>query len=297
VYSVATIQDVDGDGVRDVVAAVWNTTRAALCVSGATGLVLWTQPNVGGYGMQVEALRDVDGDGVDEVLVGSWNNALLCLRGRTGAVLWSLPTGSANGGDVWTVAAIPDVDGDGVDDALGGSFDTYVYCASGRTGALLWSQPTGNRVFSVSWVGDADGDGKPEALAGTQDTTNKVLVYGIEGDSGLALPRLVQTGTPALGQTVALYTTGLPGDLFGVFLAAGTAALPLPPFGTLLLDPATLTALGAGAVPANGTAATPLPVPNLAALVGLTVHFQALVGANLPAGVGALTNRASMTIQ
>ncbi len=297
VYSLTTIQDVDGDGIRDVVAAVWNRSAAAVCVSSATGQRLWTQPSVGGYGMKVAPLPDVTGDGIDEVIVGSWNNAILCLDGSDGAQLWSTPTGSRNGGDVWTVSAIPDVNGDGFADALAGSFDTLIYGVSGIDGSVLWTHTTNNRVYSVSWMGDTNGDGKPEAIAGTQDTTSRTLVYCIEGDSGLEPPYLVRTGTAARGGAIALHTTGLPGDGFGLFMSTGTAAVPVASFGTLLLDPQNLFALTSGAVPGSGTQATALPIPAIAALLGVPLHFQSLVGADLFAGVGGFTNREDVTIQ
>lgn len=297
IMSLATVSDVDGDGRDDVVAAVWNATAGAVCVSSMTGNRLWTHGAVGGNGMKVAALPDVSGDGVDEVLVGSWNNAILCLDGATGARRWSTPTGTKNGGDVWTLSAMPDVNGDTLSDAVAGSFDGLVYGVDGRTGAVLWTQDTGNRVYSASWMNDVDGDGKPEAIAGTQDTVNNVLVYGIAGDSGLTLPYLARSGAARPGGVVELHSNGLPGDAFIVFGALGTASLPVVTFGTLLLDPATLFQLSAGAVPGTGTGTAVLPLPASPALVGVTLYFQSLVGADPRARLAALTNRVQMTIE
>lgn len=296
VYSVDTIQDVDGDGARDVVAAVWNNAGAATCVSSATGQPLWTHAGVGGYGMKVAPLADATGDGIDEVLVGSWNNAVLCLDGATGATLWSAPTGTKNGGDVWTVSSIPDVDGDGVADAIAGSFDTLVYGLSGADGSILWTQATANRIYSVSWTGDANGDGKPEALAGTQDTANQTLVWGIEGDSGLIPPYLVLTGSGGLGTPITMRTTALPGNVFALFLALGTGSINIGPFGTLLLDPQTMVTVKVGFAPAGGTDATTLVIPTTASLIGLPLYFQSLAGPDLFAGLASFTNRVLATI-
>lgn len=290
IQSMETIADVDGDGLRDIVAATWGSGREATCVSSADGQAIWAQSAIGGLGMKVAPLRDVDGDGIEEVLVGSWANAITCLRGGDGALLWSTAAGTQNGGDVWTVSAIPDVNGDGTDDALGGSFDTRVYCCDGRTGAVLWSRGTQNRVFSVSWAGDQNGDGKPEALAGTQDTSNTTLVYGIEGDSGLVPPYLVLTGTGAIGTTVDLHTTGLPGEAFVLLLSFGPGSVQVGGFGTLLLDPTFLLVLAAGGIPSDGTAENALPLPGDPAFIGLPLDFQSLVGPDLFAGLGKFTN-------
>lgn len=295
VLSMETVADVSGDGKRDIVASTWNSSKTVVCVASNNGGEVWTR-GLGTFGQKVAPLADVSGDGADEVLVGSLNNSILCLDGATGATRWTRATGTLNGGDVWTLAAMPDVNGDDFEDVVAGSFDGYAYCVDGTDGSVIWDQNTGNRVFTVSWMGDTNGDGKPEALVGTQDTTNNTLVYGIEGDSGLVPPYVALTGTGEIGTTIRVHTTGLPGDEYILFIALGSASIPVGGLGTLLLQPSTLRIMGQGVVPSDGTENTDIPLPPEPLLVGFPLHFQSLVGPDIFGGLPKLTNSVMTTI-
>ncbi len=165
VRSVASMPDLTGDGVPEALAG--SSNGWVRCLSGVNGAVVW-QRNVGYSVMKVALLGDQNGDGVPEVLVGWWRNAILCLDGLRGETRWSTPTGTTNGGDVWTVAAIDDLDGDGLQDVVAGSFDTKVYVVRGSDGGVLGTFPTNRRLYFVGSMPDVDGDGLPEILAGTQ---------------------------------------------------------------------------------------------------------------------------------
>jgi hypothetical protein len=194
VYTVASITDIDGDGVDEALAGAWNDT--VYCISGAStgaATTVW-RSNVGDYVMRVVATGDVDGDGYQEVLVGSWDNAIICLRGVNGSILWSTPTGTLNGGDVWSLDATGDLDGDGLMDVVAGSFDCNVYLCSGVDGHVLGQYDTGKRLYTVRGMPDVTGDGRGEVLAGTQgltgtrgtlyclSATNMLLTGGLVGN-------------------------------------------------------------------------------------------------------------------
>ena len=79
-----------------------------------------------------------------------------------------------------------------------------------------------------------------------------------------------------------------------LFAALGSSALPLPGYGTLRLDPASMTLLGAAAStsPAH---TVQLAVPNVPALAGTSLHLQ---GAVLDPLIGVrLTNAIVDTVQ
>jgi hypothetical protein len=57
----------------------------------------------------------------------------------------------------------------------------------------------------------------------------------------------------------------------------GGASIPLPPFGTLLLDPAMLALLVQAAMPGNGIFSLTLQIPLDPALTGVTPHYQAAI--------------------
>ncbi len=167
IHDVAAIEDVNGDGIQDVLAGVWDGN--VYCRSGFGGAHIWSYL-VGTYDyiMRVVPIDDVDEDGIQDVLVGSWKNAIICLSGVDGSLICNYTVGTLNGGDVWTVDAIGDVNGDGYPEALGGSFDYNVYCVDLRQCDTLWTFYTGNRLYTVRGLPDVTGDCVPDALAGTQ---------------------------------------------------------------------------------------------------------------------------------
>ncbi|MCK4403793.1 MAG: VCBS repeat-containing protein [candidate division Zixibacteria bacterium] len=197
VHDVAAIEDVNGDGVQDALAGVWN--GYVYCRSGANGAHIWSYyVGLYQYVMRVVPIDDIDDDGIQDVLIGSWLNAIICVSGVNGAEICSYTVGTLNGGDVWTVDAIDDVNGDGYPEALGGSFDYKVYCVDLRACSTLWTYYTGNRVFTVRGLPDVNGDGTPDALAGTQMLGKSGgKAYCISGGIPLdTVPHIVST-TPA----------------------------------------------------------------------------------------------------
>ena len=77
---------------------------------------------------------------------------------------------------------------------------------------------------------------------------------------------------------------GVASDLVGrqffayPFLASATASVPLPPFGTLFLDPSTIVNLAPVAIPQPaGMSTLSFLVPNVPSLVGMSLYAQALI--------------------
>lgn len=109
-------------------------------------------------------------------------------------------------------------------------------------------------------------------------------------------PYLVLTGSAHRGTPITLHTTGLPGEVFGLFLALGSGSVNVGPFGTLLLDPQTMVTVKIGFVPGGGTDAMTLTIPTSASLIGTPLHFQSLAGPNVLAGLAVFTNSVLATI-
>jgi len=121
-------------------------------------------------------------------------------------------------------------------------------------------------------VADFDADGDPDLIGPGAPAVYANLTRHA-GRAGLVVPNA----------PLALAIHGAPGDSW--VLAAslpGTPPLPLPPLGTLFLDPASLLILGGGVIPANGRfdfAGGAMPP-----LHGFTFAWQALVGPMLSNG-------------
>ena len=70
--------------------------------------------------------------------------------------------------------------------------------------------------------------------------------------------------------------------------------MPLPPYGTLGLDPLTVNVFDVRTIPASGRHDLPVPIPNDGSLVGGTIFFQSLIGS---VGTARFRNVSSVTIQ
>ena len=165
VRSVISTVDTNDDSVEDVIAG--SGSDVVFCLSGSDGSIIWSRDLYHDI-IQVTPLGDVTGDNIPEILVGASTNAVNCLDGSTGSVLWSTPTGTANGGYVWSVACLDDISGDGLPDAIAGSFDTKIYVLRGTDGLVLGTFSTSRRVYGVASAPDVNNDGYDEILGGTQ---------------------------------------------------------------------------------------------------------------------------------
>jgi hypothetical protein len=185
-HAATVINDINGDGVSEVVIGNWDSSNQVHCLDGVSGTPIWDFHN-GSYNyiMRLVTLADVNKDGYNDVAVGSWDRAVRVVDGLTGDLIWESYAGSLNGGDFWAVYNVDDVNGDHVEEVVGGSFDTKVYLFNGANGDTLWMYPTGNRLMSVRGTRDISGNGVPDVLAGTQYIGGGGgRTYALEGGEG-----------------------------------------------------------------------------------------------------------------
>jgi len=211
--ALAGCADVDGDGVRDVIAGCQQYGFGGGMVrvfSGVTGAVLheWT-----GFpaAHSVADAGDVDADGVTDILVGDiWANATFpnagaawVFSGATGAQLYRFDGEAPEAYLGGSVAGLGDVDGDGHSDVLIGSwgapttkaFAGKAYVRSGLDGSILHELSGtidhGYFGFSAARIDDTDGDGVADFAVGAEgeDTLgySTGAVYLYSGATGALL--------------------------------------------------------------------------------------------------------------
>ncbi|MBL8899087.1 MAG: CRTAC1 family protein [Planctomycetes bacterium] len=106
----------------------------------------------------------------------------------------------------------------------------------------------------------------------------RVSSAAIDARHTLVETGLVVRGEVRRGRTVSLQVGGPAGDAAVTFASAGASSIPLPPFGTLGLDPLTLFQLDARVLPASRRGELAIPIPNDPSLAGARVYLQSLIG-------------------
>ncbi len=229
-YSVAGVDDVDGDGRGDLLVGAYSEDAGtgvfsgrAYVFSGATGTLLYTlvSPNAesgGFFGLAVSGVPDVNGDGRGDLLVGAYKEDLGLFLQNGRAYLYSGATGdllhilvspnAAESSDFGTaVSGVADADGDGRGDLLVGAYNENTdgqpgysrqgraYLYSGATGLLLHTlespNPRRGGEFGWSVSGVLDADGDGRGDLLVGTGAAEQRVYLFSGATGALLHELV----------------------------------------------------------------------------------------------------------
>lgn len=205
--AVAGINDVDGDGVGDLLVGAYSSGVGgeAYLISGASGVLIHTLSGgvtANHFGRSIAATHDVDGDGLQDILVGAplsdpaglvSAGSVFLFSSATGAELLSIAGAAGSEEFGTTVASIGDLDGDTLPEiAVGargavttaGSAAGAIRVFSSATGLLqmefLGEYANGQLGSSLAAPGDVDGDGIPDILGASP------LADGYATDSGMA---------------------------------------------------------------------------------------------------------------
>jgi len=198
--SIKQINDVNGDGINDIVICSGNYYTA--CWNGnssVSGDLLWIfntgydNNNTGAVqwddGMVIR--DDVDGDGIQDIVFGcaGGNEMVYTVSGRTGRQIWSYGDSvSYSDGDIEDIRADKDFNGDGIKDVLVSANGTgtgtggrhAVICLNGLDGSVIFnvtqaSTFTGDLVSTQ--FGGAIGWGTPYGVHSFSNTGSEVWSY------------------------------------------------------------------------------------------------------------------------
>jgi outer membrane protein assembly factor BamB len=168
---VASIPDVTGDGIPDVVTGSNNCFVYML--NGSNGKIIW-QTRIDSSVVSLKYHPDAYGDSIPDVIVGSAMGTVYLLSGLNGNILWTFKTNASitprDG-----IVTIHDITGDGKAEVVIGSYDHNVYLLNGINGEVIWTFKTENKIESVACVPDA-----MRVIVGSRDKK----VYLIDGRLG-----------------------------------------------------------------------------------------------------------------
>lgn len=211
--AIAALDDIDGDGVTDILGGApsqGNGAGAVYAYSGVTGATLYSISGsaADGLGSSLAILGDVNGDGVVDFLVGApGEDRVYAHSGADGSLLWHVD-GPNSGARFGNALATVEVDGDGILDLVIGARWTKVganwhngrvHVLSGATRALLFQKDgppnqDSELGFSVANAGDVNGDGVEDIVAGAPGEAisfpARGSVYVWSGSNGALLHKI-----------------------------------------------------------------------------------------------------------
>jgi hypothetical protein len=217
-HVLAAMNDLDGDGVRDVLVGAPDDTTlgtnegAAYAFSGKSGALLQTFTASNSqldFGTQVAGAKDVDGDGTPDVLVSNprWGSnaakkdlhgSAWLFSGKTGALLLQVTGTVFDQRFGSALLAWTDADGDGVPDFVAGDGpDGNVRFISSATGVQIRRRVPEFGSAPLKVIGDLDGDGVKDFLTASPLANSANLlgpdagvVLTFDGKNGTTLAKL-----------------------------------------------------------------------------------------------------------
>ena len=202
--SVKYMDDVNGDGIPEVIAA--NDNYLTYCINGQsdgeadvfwvfdTGIDPLRTGNVE-YERGMVSAPDLNNDGTGDVVIGTTggSRSVFAVSGADGQEIWGFDTHDygGEGGWVYEVTCEKDWNDDAIFDVLaavggpsGSTEPKSVFCLDGTNGSVIWRAQVEQTVYSVRALDDLNGDGYSEVICGTSPISGTYYVKCINGANG-----------------------------------------------------------------------------------------------------------------
>ena len=171
VWALMQLDDITGDGVKDVVAGDFGGNY--YYINPVNNLQLYQGTISGSLILRFEKLKDVNSDGYSDVLVAHSKSNGVVLNGYDGSNVWFKPLADKS----WNVAVINDINDDDINDVLIGTLfsSNYCYFLNGVDGSEFESINYSTPVDAINSIPDIVGDGTMEMVVGGRN--GKVYCY------------------------------------------------------------------------------------------------------------------------
>jgi len=185
-HGVAALEDVNGDGVPDIVGGVGEPSYKFKAFNGTNGNPLWEFPVTSASGGGKEVLEWRLAGQPSDIIASAFWGPIYRLNGVNGAQRWSYPTG---GRGVLQMMRLRDVTSDGTDEIVAVMLLGGAVCLNGANGQVVWSLPTSN-TMGVAVLPDVNRDGFDDVALAVQNQGTMI----VKGQDGVQLG-LYPTGT------------------------------------------------------------------------------------------------------
>ena len=156
------LEDINSDGIRDVVIGTGGNNELVYALSGRTGKLLWTYGDstqtADGDVNGLSVLKDYNGDGKKDVLVaasgeGEFNgrHAMICLNALNGSVIFYSSQNAE-----FTHSTTSSSSGAVIDFSNNGG--PYGINGYNNTGGFMWTFPTASTVWNLKEIQDVNAD-------------------------------------------------------------------------------------------------------------------------------------------
>lgn len=182
VFSVISVDDINGDSHPDAVAGASNadeTVGAVYGLNGINGAKLWNCSTAGTSVWALMQLDDINADGRRDVAAGDFSGNLYYLNGGNG---WKLDQTSIGNNLILRLVDMGDINKNGFRDVLVAHSGTLALVFDGSTCSSVWSQSLSDKSWCVANIKDVTWDGYDDAIIGTLYVNNNA--YFLNGTSG-----------------------------------------------------------------------------------------------------------------